>query len=427
MVKSFRTFRSTGLKQSVYTIVGNFFATGLAALALILISRLLGPTEFGVFSVGFAITVILTKVIDLGVNAAIIKYVGGSQQDSERSAYLSEASKLKVTTTIVVTILGLMMAPWIADRINFPHVDIIRISFALIAGTIFYEHLLALLQSLHQFGQAIFLNVLQAGTKLLGVIIFFLLSIRSGSWLFALYIAAPFTSLLMAKTFIPQQITLNIFSSSPKAMKNILTMMKHTSIALIAAGIIENIDVLFIQRYLNTYETGLFGGVSRIAMLFAVIAYSIGNVLYPRVAKYKSQEHLQAFLKKAFMIVVASALGFLMTIPFAKWLIILTIGQAYVAATPVLLILLAASFLTIAVIPFIALFYSFNANWYFSLSGILQLVIVVLGNYLFVPIYGLEAAAWTRLASRVFLFAFTVSIGVYYYYRHYVLPSAQKH
>lgn len=417
----------SGVYQSILTIFGNIVATGFAALALILISRLVGPSEFGIFSVGFALVVILTKLIDAGLNSAVVKYVGGAKSLEEKNAMYTVATKLKLLLTIIIVITGTIASPVVASLINFPHIDIIRVSFILASCTVLYEHFLALLQSLHLFGKAILLNLLQSLTKLIVVLVFYLLSIKSGSWLFALYISAPFTSLLVAHKVIPKNIIPKLFKSYPQAEKSILQMVKHTSIAIIAAGIIENIDVLFIQRYLNTYETGLFGGVSRIAMLFAVIAYSIGNVLYPRVAKYKSQEHLQAFLKKAFMIVVASALGFLMTIPFAKWLIILTIGQAYVTATPVLLILLAASFLTIAVIPFIALFYSFNANWYFSLSGILQLVIVVLGNYLFVPVYGLEAAAWTRLASRIFLFVFTVSMGLYYYYRHYVLPSAQKH
>ena len=181
----------------------------------------------------------------------------------------------------------------------------------------------------------------------------------------------------------------------------------------------EKVDVLFLQKNLTTYETGLYGGVSRIAMLFALVAYSLANVLNARVAKYKHREHLQQYIKKALGVVVLAALGFAAFVPIAKLVILLTIGPEYVAGVGVMLILTAASFLAIAAIPFIALFYSFDADWYFSISGILQLIIVLVGNAVFVPLYGLEAAAWTRLATRLFLFLFTAVIGLYLYNKHY--------
>ncbi|MBP7774930.1 hypothetical protein KA078_04020, partial [Candidatus Woesebacteria bacterium] len=69
--------------------------------------------------------------------------------------------------------------------------------------------------------------------------------------------------------------------------------------------------------------------------------------------------------------------------------------------------------------PFIALFFSFDIPWYFSLSGVLQLAIIVVGNGIFVPEYGLAAAAWTRLAARMALFVFTVIFAIYMYKKTY--------
>lgn len=411
--------RSSGLRQSVITIVGNTLATGLSAVSLILISRILGPADFGIFTVGFAIVILLSKVIDGGLISTVLKFAGSSTTDEERNAYFSVTFKFKLLVTLVVVVVGLIFTPQLAQFLNFSNVAIIRLSFLLVPGTIFYEQLQTMLQALHQFSKAVALNALQASTKLIGMLLFLLFSIKSNVGIFSFYIAAPFTSLLVAKYLLPHSVKLNIFGSYPSAQAKILRMVRHTSIAVLAAGIIENIDVLFVQKYLNVYETGLFGGVSRIAMIFMLIAYSMATVLNPRVAKYTTKFHLGAYLRKAFLIVGVSLLGFLSVIPLAKWLIVLTIGQAYISATPVLLILLASSFLTIAVVPFIALFYSYNQHWYFSVSGLLQLLIVVAGNFIFVPIYGLEAAAWTRLASRTFLFMFTVTLGLYYYYKLY--------
>lgn len=159
----------------------------------------------------------------------------------------------------------------------------------------------------------------------------------------------------------------------------------------------------------------MLGGTGRISLLFALIAYSLGNVLNPRVSRYSDVEHLKKYLPKAIGVALAALLGYLLVVPFAQILITVTIGTAYLPGTSILLIMLAAQFLAIASIPFIALFYSHDAPWYFSVSGILQLTIVLIGNGVFVPIYGLPAAAWTRLITRLFLLIFTAGLGFWLY------------
>ena len=150
-------------------------------------------------------------------------------------------------------------------------------------------------------------------------------------------------------------------------------------------------------------------------MAFALIAYSLGNVLYPRVAKYRYKYDLQPYLKKSFLVAFLALVGACSFIPFSKIILILTIGSQYLPSLSILNILVASSFLAVAAIPFIAMFYSYDASWYFSVSGLLQLAVVIIGNVWFVPIYGLEAAAWTRLATRVVLLLFTFLVAIYYY------------
>src|SRR5690606_13413698 len=158
---------------------------------------------------------------------------------------------------------------------------------------------------------------------------------------------------------------------------------------------------------------GLYSGVLRISMVLSLIAFSLGNVLYPRVARYKTNEHRKSFMKKAIIIGILSIVGFLCFIPFAELLIKLTVGDEYLSGTRELIILAASSFVLIASIPWIALFYSFKSNWYFSVSGIFQLLIVVAGNVWFLDQFGLEATAWTRLASRVFLLLFSAALAIF--------------
>ncbi len=412
--------KDSGYIQTTFTVIGNLASSAVSAISLIIITRILGPEKFGVFTVGFSIVLMLTKINELGLNTPLIKYASSSDSQKTRNAIYSLSAKYKLLFSLAVALFGLLGAEWLDGLINFHEPIIIKLAFTVGLATVYYEHLLSVLQSLHRFTQAVVINMIQAATKLVTALVMWLLDVKQVSLFFLAYIIAPLAPVLMSGRLLPSWLKQDLKTVDLGVQKRLISLAKHSSIALISAGIIENVDVLFLQKFLTTYETGLYGGVSRIAMVFAIVGYSLANVLNPRVAKYRTADHLLPYIKKSFGVVLLSILGFLAFIPLAKLSIFLTIGPEYYSGTGVLLILTAAGFLTIAAIPFMALFYSFDLSWYFSLSGLLQLAIIIVGNLIFVPVYGLEGAAWTKLASRLFFFLFTIILGLVVYQRDYV-------
>lgn len=410
---------SQGLIESVKTLFGSTFAAGISAISLIIYSRILGPEKFGEFSVGFALVMILTRLNDLGLNTAILKF--GSEKDNfnDKNFIYTITLKIKFIISTIFIFTGLFYSKNIAELLSFSDHRIIISALTIGLSTVYYEQLLNILQSLQRFNQAIAINIIQATVKLLGAGTLLLFSIQSSLFVFTWYVGATLIPLLLWKKLVNNKTRIDFCIQNSKLQSKIVSLAKHSAVGLVAAGIIENIDVLFLQKYLTTYEVGLYSGVSRISLVFALAAYSLGNVLYPRVAKYKTKANIDSFLRKAFLIALASIVGFILFLPFGKLSILLTIGEQYLSGISVLYLLTAASFLAIAVIPFIALFFSFNANWYFSASGILQLIVVLIGNIIFVPIYGLEAAAWTRVATRLTLFSFTFITAMILYKRKY--------
>lgn len=415
---------SDGLRQSLVTVVGNTFATGLSAIALIFISRMLGPTSFGEFSVGFAIVMILNRLNDLGLNATITRFASKAEGDHDQiNQIFGYTFKVKLFFSVFLLILGWIFTPWLVQLLHFQQPTLIYLSFLLSFCSTWYEQLLAILLALHRFSQAVIVNGLQSALKMVASIIFFFAAINKSVPIFTWYMAAPLFSIAFSKYLLPKWFKPN-FSALPKMERQqIWEMARHSAVGFIAAGLIENIDILFVQKYLSSFDTGLLAGVSKIAMMLLLIAYSLGNVLYPRVARYHDQAHLSLYLKKSFALVGLVVLAFLAFLPLARLSIIVSIGQDYLSGIGVLYILAAASFLTIATIPFLALFYTFKADWYFSVSGILQLLIVVVGNGVFVPEFGLLASAWTRLLMRLFLFLFTAGLGLFLYYQKFYLQK----
>ncbi|MDQ3008764.1 MAG: oligosaccharide flippase family protein [bacterium] len=410
---------SLGLQQSVLTIVGNAFSTLFSAVALIIISRVLGPQEFGEFSVGFAIVLIVTRVNDVGLSTILLKYLPRYKSAAERNSLINFSLAIKLIVFIVIGVLGLLISPWLITKLNFSQPIIIYTSFFIVIATVMYEQLLYTLQALHRFVGSIVMNSVQSVIKVLGILLFVLLQLKDVNLIFIFYSAVPIIPVLFFAKFLPKDFRLQPNLDIKKYQQLLTSVAPHAALSYLIAGIVENIDILFVRNYLSAYETGLLSGVSKISMFILLIAYSLGNVLYPRVARYQSSDHMKKYLIKAsflsLLCLVATA-GFF---PFSNFLIWLTVGSEYLSGSGILNVLAVSSFLTLASIPFIALFYAFDSPWLFSISAIGQLIIVLVGNALFVPTYGLEAAAYTKLISRLFLFGFSVIVGFYLYRRNY--------
>ncbi|MBT4652048.1 MAG: oligosaccharide flippase family protein [Candidatus Pacebacteria bacterium] len=414
-----KLLKSTGIRQSVFTVIGNLMGTGIAAIAVILLIRILGPEKYAEFSVGFAIVLMLTRLNDLGLNPTIVKFASELKTNSEKNFIYNYALKYKLLVSTIIILLGVFFYKPIAEILKLNEPLIILLSFSFGLATVYYEYLLSIFQSLHSFGKTVLINTIQAIVKLLAVGTLFFIGSQNILPAYFWYIFATFIPVFFARKLLPDWFKIDFNRSNKKLQKKILSLASHASIGLIAAGIIENIDILFVQKYLTAYETGLYGGISRIALFFAIVAYSLGNVLNARASKYKSKEHISAFLKKSFILSALIILSFALFVPLANPLIFYSIGAEFLSGNLILIILTAGSFFALAAIPFIAIFFALEANWYFSVSGILQLIIVLTGNFMFVPEHGLIAAAWTRFATRLFLLLFTVISSIVVYKKQY--------
>lgn len=411
--------RSEGLRTTLLNTIGNAATTSFSALAMMIITRALGPEKFGEFSVGFALVLILVRLNDFGLNTSVIKYASAAKNDDERNFIYSITLKYKKIFSLICIILGIVFFKQISQFFSLREPLVILAACTVGLATAYYEHLLVTLQSLHTFSKAVLINGIQAGSKLLFSASLMFFGVQNILIFFITYIMAPVIPVLFSKYILPSSTHFSFTKEYPPLRAKVIALARHSSLALVCAGIIENIDVLFLQRYLTAYETGLFSGVSRIALLFSLVAYSVGDVLNTRVARYQKKSDFISYFKKTALLAVATVGGFLIFLPFASDVIRFTIGAEYQSGTSILLILVASSFITILVMPFIALFYSLNANWYFSVSGIIQLFIILVGNYFFVPLYGLEAAALTRLFARLFLLIFTLIVGILIFKKKY--------
>jgi O-antigen/teichoic acid export membrane protein len=413
LLKPFKKlYHSQGLRQSGLTVGANTFATGISAITLIILSRVLGPEQFGLFSVAFSLTLFLARFGDFGLNMALQKYVSQlHEHESERaSGIIMAIAKVKALVGLSLFIVGLVFGELIAIKLfGIKEPLLIQISIAFSGVIIAYDFGLVLLQSSLEFFKAALLPFMQSLVKLGTVAVLMVKKIESVSFIYLMYTLAPLVSVLAAWKFLPSWFNARAHLA-PQDKKLIVNMTKFTAIAVVSAAVVDHVDTLMVKMYLDEFETGLFAAASRISLLIAVMGYSLGAVLNTRVARYAHQGHLNTYLKKALAMSVGALVGIAFILPFNGMLLSLTAGSAYAQALTPLHWLVASSFVVLATVPFVAIFYAIEFPLYFALSGVLQTISLIGLNALFIPRFGIEGAGYARLTSRLLIFAVTLAI-----------------
>lgn len=389
---------------------GNVIGTVISAVALIIFSRFLGPTEFGLFSAALAAMQIVVRLADFGTNMATERSLARAygKDKSQADRLIRVGFWLKILSYTICVILGLVLAPWIAHSfLHLDNVGLIRLAFLLSGGTVFFEYTTILFQASHRFGIVARITIAQAIGKLgFGLLMLWqgLLNSTTAILIYGLlpgigallgWIKSPFTTFALPKTW-------------KKELKIILSVAKWTGIAVISATLADNLDTLMVQSFMSSYDTGIWSGAVRIATFGSLLGWTVGSVLSNRVARYHDPVHLKAYLRKAWKISLLSFLALCAGIPLAKLAVVLTIGPAYLSAVLPLQILLIATGISAAITPYSSLFYLFDRPEYYAYTGIISTAILLLGDYFLIPIYGLMGAAYVRIGVKFLTYLFTL-------------------
>ena len=83
-------------RDSVIVLSGNVLGAGIGFVATILITRALGPAQFGLFSAAVAVMVIASQFSDFGVSTGLVRFASLYLQQDKLKADLMFKVSLKI-------------------------------------------------------------------------------------------------------------------------------------------------------------------------------------------------------------------------------------------------------------------------------------------------------------------------------------------
>lgn len=354
---------------------------------------------------------IVTKGTDLGLNQLFPRLLNQWHTKPEfQENFIAQMVQARLVLSVITLSAGVLSIPWIMRWLDFPYGSLLVVAVigAVLIG--WYEHGYLLLSAAHKFMSVATMSVLQA---LLKLVVFAGLFVSGYGTLFLIsliYFVSPFISLLIVMQWTRFAWVRKFVPVQKSVRKAIVRFWPHAAVGSVAITLINNMDLLFVQGTLNSLETGLYAGASRLASFVVLATYAVSSVLNNRVSRYRSKKDLRAYLWKSLSLAGLAFLGFLVFVPLSRTLIIWTIGPEYLGGLLPFIILVANALLGFALVPYTSYFFAVDAPSYHSVGGVLQVSLIVLGNILFLPAYGLLAAATIRFVTTLVFGVYTLGM-----------------
>jgi len=434
--------KSEALKQSVILSFGNFVTAGLMAVATILLARVLGPEQFGVFSVVIAVLFLISNGTDLGIHQLIPRlYHRWHTHPDLQSQFMVWVQNWKLKLSLGLLIFSGLAIPWLQTytQISDPVLLWLAIMGAVLLG--WYEYVHLSLSAKHLFTQVSVLTIFLSLFKFIGfsaiagflyytngVIATTATDPNSSTILrlfTAVYCLAPVVAVFWWKQSKWELTTndldnnglaqnsnidanqVNLLNHASTINKAARRFLPHAFVGTVAMTFIENIDILLVNNQLSAFETGLYSGAVRVTLAVSLITYAVSSVLNNRVTRYNTPEQLKSYLLKSLSLTALAFVGFIVTIPLAHPIIFYTIGPEYIEGLIPFIVLVGNAFLGFALVPYTSFFFRLDVPWANSVGGILQVVPLIVINLLFLSSVGIIAAALARVVSTA-LFALLV-------------------
>ena len=328
----------------------------------IVFARLLGTTEYGIYTLGIFLVPILGTIASLGIPSAFMRYAPRYAMRGGLRSYLRKTYLLTVVLSVLLAGVVLVRPSFFSRLIygNASHADVIIISAMSIPAFLLLRNLSSTFMGLKLFragrlaesGQVAIYGV--AGIALVVVS-------RSAAMGILGFVISAFGAVVI---FLPLLVRYaRSVEPVPEAIvepafyRRLLRFTVWFMVTPILTQIFQYVDRFSLQHLMNTSEQGIYSATANLSESVSAVGLAICNVVYPHLSatwemgqRGKALKDLDSALRITAIIVLVVGL---VLVVFGKWFIMVLLGGEYVSGAGVL--------------PFLVVFYLFTTLvWLFG-------------------------------------------------------------
>ncbi len=412
--------KKKALHQTGYVAVGSL-VNGLSLFALnIALARALNQELFGIFSLSVMALSVVAEMSDFGLNAGLLRfapyYIATNQTDKLKQL-VKTIWRWRVSLAWVLTI-GLFVLSYPIAKYVYGQVKVgPYLAFASLGlgGVILLGFLATFLQANQRFLYNASVQSLKGFLRLAAALLLIAFGVKSVFAYLSVYIFIPWILFIINFKVLPENFTtVEIDGEIKQKLHSQLARFSFwLTITSLMAIFSSRVDQIMISHYLGLVDVAIFTVAWQLLQFFPVISSSISSVLMPKISGLKNKTELVAFVKRAFKWVLVGTLIVAIFVYPSRYLVSLFFGHKYDAAMPLYVVLAYGTLLNVLAIPFSLAIMVFNRTQISTIFCFFQLLINIIGNFIFIPLYGVMGAAYTFAFSSAMLFVWTLLWAVY--------------
>lgn len=387
---------STVSKNLFWSIVITLFQVYTGSIVFIVLAKIMPVNDFGILSYGYSFSSIISVCSDFGFWLMVMK---DYPNVIDPYRYVFNSLVVKVIISILVGILSLFYLILFYEN-HWITVGGIFILFAASSSFILYFQVLLKIQNkfkvyagtsiIYAIGITFIILLYSISGMALVTLAFFILTARVAQLLWCMYLSWD---------------SFNFKSFNIRLQKSLFKRSRPFGTHMVLGILYFMIDTQFISIYLGANDVALYQSVFRIIFVVLMIPEMISNVLLPYISsKYSNKVDISSLSSKVFLyLLIIGCSLFLFLTTFREFLPSIY-SMDYVNAIPLVIpfslvvILrglsgLLGNILTIS-----------NYQFQRAMSVFVTLMICIVLNFAFIPIFGIIAAAWNSVVVHAILF-----------------------
>lgn len=382
--------KQTVVKNVVWLSVSNFIGRIIRGLFIIFAARILGATEYGVFSYALGLAGFFTTFADIGISQILTKEISREPQKTTR--YFATSFWLKISLLVFTTLLLIFVAP------HFSKIESAK-------TLLYFVALLTIFDNLREFSNALFrakekmefeafVNVsMNIAIAIIGAVVLFFS--QTAKAITISYVGSAGIGFLVA-LFIARVEFKKIISDFDKSLIKPIMKLSMPIVLLSLLGVFMlNVDTIMLGWFRSAKEIGYYSAGQKIIQLLYMIPAIIASAIFPVLSRIAEQKEKASFImERAISAIYGFAIplvigGIILAEPIINFLY----GNEYMPGVQTFRILL----ITILIIfPQSLLLNMIIANNKQNKMGIYVGIASagnIIFNYLLIPKFGIAGAA----------------------------------
>ena len=410
------------ISTSVGLVLGLLMAQKIVAFARgILFARILGTAEYGIYTLGFFLVFITVAVTSLGIPSAFPRFAPRYKARGGLRSFFRRSYVLNISVSVALAAV-IFLFPSFFSRLVYGDASFDRVMMVVavcIPGLVVHTNLFTTFTGLKLFRAG-------AAVQFSQVLIFAGL----GTALAIIYrspistlVAYAFSMLVTVGLFLPLLTRyLQVEDAENKPLeetgfyRRLLRFTIWFTVTPILIQVFHYVDRLSLQRLMSASDQGIYSAAANLCGTISAVGLAVNNVVFPHLSTAWEAGRREQALSNLDLIIRFTAVGLAVAgfvlVLVGRPVILLLLGDAYLAGADVLPYLVVFYLLTVSVWLF-GVFASLIEKTFVSTVGLVTaLPVNVVLNLILIPRLGIAGAGLATMLSYTLLWFVFVGLCV---------------